>query len=96
MSANGKALHGAAETSFVKNCKRDTCASKAAREARRYTVRPRKLHEEAHDEPLVWRLRMRARWPQALLRATSGGMRHFFIFKSLPLKVLTIATINPS
>ena len=42
------------------------------------------------------------KWPQALLRATWGGFSplkpepHFFIFKSLPLKVLTIATISPS
>jgi hypothetical protein len=28
-SANGKALHGAAKTSFVKKCKRDACGSKA-------------------------------------------------------------------
>jgi hypothetical protein len=29
VSANGRALHGAAKTSFVKKCKRDACASKA-------------------------------------------------------------------
>jgi hypothetical protein len=28
VSANGKALHGAAKTSFVKKCKRDACAGK--------------------------------------------------------------------
>jgi hypothetical protein len=41
--------------------------------------------------------------PKAPPRATRGRIslyrkseRHFFIFKSLPLKVLTIAAINPS
>jgi hypothetical protein len=29
VSADGKALHGAAKTSFVKKCKRDACGSKA-------------------------------------------------------------------
>jgi hypothetical protein len=29
VGANGKPLHGAAKMSFVKKCKRDTCASKA-------------------------------------------------------------------
>jgi len=29
VSANGKPLHGAAKTSFVKKCKRDACGSKA-------------------------------------------------------------------
>jgi hypothetical protein len=29
VSADGKALHGAAKTSFVKKCKRDTCAGQA-------------------------------------------------------------------
>ena len=29
VSANGKPLHGAAKMSFVRKCKRDTCASKA-------------------------------------------------------------------
>jgi hypothetical protein len=29
VSANGKALHGAAKTSFVNKCKRDACGSKA-------------------------------------------------------------------
>jgi hypothetical protein len=29
VSANGRPLHGAAKTSFVKKCKRDACASKA-------------------------------------------------------------------
>jgi len=29
VSADGKALHGAAKTSFIKKCKRDTCASQA-------------------------------------------------------------------
>jgi len=29
VSADGKALHGAAKTSSVKKCKRDTCASQA-------------------------------------------------------------------
>jgi hypothetical protein len=29
VGANGKALHGAAKTSFVKKCKRDACGSKA-------------------------------------------------------------------
>ena len=44
-----------------------------------------------------------ARWPQVLPRATRDEFpltkdrpRHFFIFKSLPLKVLTIAAIRPS
>ena len=29
MSSEGKPLHGAAKTSFVKKCKRDACESKA-------------------------------------------------------------------
>jgi hypothetical protein len=29
VSADGKALHGAAKTSFVKKCKRDACAGQA-------------------------------------------------------------------
>jgi hypothetical protein len=29
MGKDGKALHGAAKTSFVKKCKRDACESKA-------------------------------------------------------------------
>ena len=29
MSSDGKPLHGAAKTSFVKKCKRDACESKA-------------------------------------------------------------------
>jgi succinate dehydrogenase/fumarate reductase-like Fe-S protein len=29
LSASGRALHGAAKTSFVKKCKRDACGSKA-------------------------------------------------------------------
>jgi hypothetical protein len=29
VGANGKPLHGAAKTSFVKKCKRDACGSKA-------------------------------------------------------------------
>ena len=29
VGANGKPLHGAAKTSFVKMCKRDACVSKA-------------------------------------------------------------------
>jgi hypothetical protein len=29
MSKDGKALHGAAKTSFVKKCKKDACESKA-------------------------------------------------------------------
>jgi hypothetical protein len=29
VSANGKPLHGAAKTSFIKKCKRDACAGKA-------------------------------------------------------------------
>jgi hypothetical protein len=29
MGANGKPLHGAAKTSFIKKCKRDACAGKA-------------------------------------------------------------------
>ncbi len=41
--------------------------------------------------------RTQYRWAEEMEHiAHSGGMRHFFIFKSLPLKVLTIATINPS
>jgi hypothetical protein len=52
-----------------------------------------------------WRrsARFRGSGPKALPGATDGRFSfyrspsvHFFIFKSLPLKVLTIATINPS
>jgi hypothetical protein len=50
-----------------------------------------RTNTESHENCWVYKVA-----PKALPRATSGGMRHFFIFKSLPLKVLTIATINPS
>ena len=46
---------------------------------------------ESHENCCVYKVA-----PRLSPRATSGGMRHFFIFKSLPLKVLTIAPINPS
>ena len=56
---NGKALAGAAKTSFLKKCKQDACTPKAVGQGRQGAQRRRE--EQLHDEMREGRIGPRAR-----------------------------------